>query len=423
MPGQFISAAARRLFTWRPGGYLRASTNLFGWLLLRAFAQAVMVLLLARLLGAAGYGQFVSILAIASFFSPLAGLGLQGILLRDVARKPEKLPELLGAALGLWWRSTLIFGLAAIAVIVWALPGGIPLSAIVVFAFAEVASGSFVDIVGRVEQALHHANRFGATSAGLVIVRLVTLAGFGLLFKPDLGGWIWTYAAASLLYVFFLFVWSISTHRPHRTSRPHWNLALEGVPFAVGALSLRLQAEFNKPVLAQLGYEQAGNYSAAQRVVDMASLPLMAMQEAFWSRFYASAAPRGRTILTGAAMLVFALLGGGLLTLIAPLLPTFLGAGFENTAAVLVWLAWLPTLQVIRNLFNVYIVATNRAHVLTWVYIAGGTVSVILTAFLVKTHGIAGAVAAAYLTEVAIIAAQVIFRKIGVGIWDLRTGN
>ncbi|MGC8808477.1 MAG: hypothetical protein ACP5QB_13265, partial [Thiomonas sp.] len=63
---------------WRPGAYARDGARIFGWLLLRAAAQAATVLLLARWLGAGGYGAFVAALAIASFFTPLAGLGLGG---------------------------------------------------------------------------------------------------------------------------------------------------------------------------------------------------------------------------------------------------------------------------------------------------------------------------------------------------------
>ena len=47
------------------------------------------MLLLARWLGAEGYGQFVATLAVVSFFGPLAGLGLHGVLLSCIARTPQ----------------------------------------------------------------------------------------------------------------------------------------------------------------------------------------------------------------------------------------------------------------------------------------------------------------------------------------------
>jgi len=410
--GDFPRPIMTRLLRWRPGGYLHASAGLLGWLLLRAASQAVMVLILARLLGAAGYGQFVTVLAVASFFTPLAGLGLQGVLLRDGARTPRLLPEQIGAALDLWWRSTAVFGLAGVAVALWVLPANASVPAVAGFVVAEVASSSLVELIARVEQSQHLANRFGAILTGLTLARLTGLAGYAFFFKANVSGWMGVYAAASLGYATALYIWLFATRRPLRPRRTRWVLVREGMPFAVGALSMRLQAEFNKPVLAQLGYAQAGNYSAAQRVVDLASLPLLAMQEALWSRLYASADPRRRMVKTGGALVTLALLGGVILTLSAPLLPTVLGPGFEHTAVVLVWLAWLPTVQAVRNLANVYLVATHRAHVLTGTYVTGGIASMLLTTVLVAVHGMAGAVAAAYLTEVAILTAQFAFQTI-----------
>ncbi|UHD16885.1 hypothetical protein [Thiocapsa bogorovii] len=66
------------MLRWRPGAYLRSSSELFGWLLLRAAAQITSVVLLAKTLGAEDYGLFVTVLALASFFPPLVILGTPG---------------------------------------------------------------------------------------------------------------------------------------------------------------------------------------------------------------------------------------------------------------------------------------------------------------------------------------------------------
>jgi hypothetical protein len=76
----------RTIRRWRPGAYARDGLHIFGWLLLRVAAQAATVLLLARWLGASGYGEFVAALAVAGFFTPLAGLGLGAVLLVRGAR-------------------------------------------------------------------------------------------------------------------------------------------------------------------------------------------------------------------------------------------------------------------------------------------------------------------------------------------------
>lgn len=394
----------QRCLAWRPGGYLRASMGLTGWLVLRAAAQAAMVLLLARLLGAEGYGLFVAVLAVAGFFAPLAGLGLGGLLLRDGAREPEKLPQRLGMALALWWPAALIFSLIAVPAIAWALPSPIPLSALAVFATSEIVATSFVEFAARVEQSQHRVRTFGAMQAGLAFARLAGLLCYAAWQQPEPVGWIWVYALVSLAYAAAVAWRLVAKYRPAWPVRRDWTMAREGFPFTVGALSFRLQAEFNKPLLAQASYGHAGNFSVAQRVVDLASLPLQAMQEALWPRFYAGSHPNRRMWIIVGSLIALALVGGGLLILLAPWLPRLLGAGFEVTTQLLVWLALLPALQLARNLLNAFVVTKRRQSVLTMVYTCGGAAGVLLNLWLVPAFGLQGAVWAAYLVEAVIIA-------------------
>ncbi|MCF7996276.1 MAG: oligosaccharide flippase family protein, partial [Chromatiaceae bacterium] len=260
---------------------------------MRALAQTVLVIVLARLLGAKEYGHFITVLAVASLFSPLAGFGLPGVLLRDGARNQQAIPRQLGAALRLWWPSTILFGAIGVVVALLFLPHGAQASAVVALVLAEVVSSSLVELLARTQQALHRTQRFGAIMAGLVLVRVAALAVYALFARPEMTGWMWTYAASSLAYAAWLLTRARRELQTAGTlSTPAWPLVREGLPFALGACSLRLQAEFNKPVLAQLGHALAGKFSVAQRAVDIANLPLMAMQEALWPRLYASTNPK-----------------------------------------------------------------------------------------------------------------------------------
>jgi O-antigen/teichoic acid export membrane protein len=179
-----------------------------------------------------------------------------------------------------------------------------------------------------------------------------------------------------------------------------------GIPFAVGALSFRLQAEFNKPVLAQLSYVDAGIYSIAQRVVDIASLPLSAMQESLWPRAYADADPHRRLRYATAAMLLLAVLMGATLALVAPLVPLLFGAEFAGTVHALILLAWLPALQVMRNVGNARLILAGRAHRLTGIYVVGALAGVVSSLLLIPPFGLTGALLAAYLAEGVLIIAQ-----------------
>ena len=87
------AATLTKLLAWRPGGYLRASGVLFGWLAMRTLAQTALFVLVARTLGAEGYGALISAMALASIFS-FAIMGAAAILVREGARDPDRLPHL-----------------------------------------------------------------------------------------------------------------------------------------------------------------------------------------------------------------------------------------------------------------------------------------------------------------------------------------
>ncbi|UHD16890.1 lipopolysaccharide biosynthesis protein [Thiocapsa bogorovii] len=313
------------------------------------------------------------------------------------------------------WRHTLLLFTPLALGIVWlALPQTAHFPAIAALVTAEIASGSLTELVGRAEQARHHTRNFGLISAGLILTRLAALGVYLMLATPSPQGWMLTYAAASLLFTAVLWGWMKRHYPASDRERLYSPLTLirDGLPFLTGALSFRLQAEFNKPVLAQLGYAQAGQFGLAQRAIDLASLPLVALQEALWPRVFVSSNPKRRLLVTGAALVAIALCGGAILVLLAPWLPRFLGDDFAPAAEILMWMAGLPALQVVRSLSHVYLL-TNECHIaLTASLIAGTLASIFMTAWLIGSHGLPGAVIAFYGTEIALCLTAWLFPRL-----------
>ncbi len=58
----------------------------------------VVIIYLARYLGTAGFGKYNFVFAYLAFFGVIADLGLQSIIVRDLARNPEMAPNLIGNA-------------------------------------------------------------------------------------------------------------------------------------------------------------------------------------------------------------------------------------------------------------------------------------------------------------------------------------
>ena len=240
--------------------------------------------------------------------------------------------------------------------------------------------------------------KFKTLFPALLLVGLLLAVG-GL----SIQNWMWAYAMASLAYALALLARVCRAQPTHKPGNRRRQMLADGRPFLLGALSTRVQSEFNKPVLAQVSLAATGNFSVAQRVVDIATLPLIALQEALWPRLFSKRTSSRQVTLLGAGLIVVGLGLGLMQTLLAPLLPWLLGPDFAEASALLVLLAWLPVVQAARNLGNSYLIMQNRSSFLSLSYLVGAVSSIVLTAVLVMRHGVMGCVAAAYLAELAVL--------------------
>jgi len=75
------------------------------------------VVLIARSVSVSDFGIYSFILAFAVFFQLLADSGLSNILMRELAKQPEKLSEILGAALSLIWTLSIAVELIILAIV------------------------------------------------------------------------------------------------------------------------------------------------------------------------------------------------------------------------------------------------------------------------------------------------------------------
>jgi O-antigen/teichoic acid export membrane protein len=390
----------RYSFAWRPGTYLRSSVLLTVWMVVRAAAQAATLLLLARTIGADTYGVFVAAIAVASLVSPMAGLGVASIVVRNGAMDPAHLTTYLRRAFHIWWPSTAVCIVMGYALAVLLLPSAVPWPAVLAALMVEVAATSLSELRARHAQAQQRMGRFGAFSAGPVLLRLAGLVVLlEVLETPGAAAVLWMHAGAGLLFV--VAAWPRIGQSAGEPQHPLH--ATTGIPFALAAFASRVQGEFNKPVLARMEFALAGNYNAAQRAVEIFALPLAALQESLWPRLYALGDPRQKLRIAGAFLLACAFVLGGLAWWLAPWLPRVLGESFAPTVEVIRLLAWLPALQAIRGMANFFTVHAGHMQRMAWASLVGAGLNVLVVVWLVPAWGMRGAVTATYATELAMI--------------------
>ena len=79
--------------------------------------QLAAVVLVARSVSVSDFGIYSFILAFAVFFQLLADSGLSNILMRELAKQPDKLADILGAALSLIWTLSIAVELIILAIV------------------------------------------------------------------------------------------------------------------------------------------------------------------------------------------------------------------------------------------------------------------------------------------------------------------
>ena len=402
-----------KLLAWRPGAYLRASGVLFTWLSIRALAQTALFILVARTLGADGYGSLIAVMAVATFFTPLAGLGGQALLLRDGARDPQNLARHLGDALRLWAISVLPLCFLAFLACRLLIPTALPAYAVAAIVLADLAGSSLLELLARAWQALQRMGAFGAVMAGLILARLLTFLAFLTVSPLTPAHWAIWYAAATTCYLVLVLVVAIQ-HLPSPlvSTKPTRHLALAALPFAFAGTAIRLQAEANKPILARYeGLSGAGTFAAAQRITELLLLPLQALLETLIPRAYKAPDPFEATLRLGVLTLGAAAAAGAALASTAPLLPYFLGPRFEPSLHAVRLLAALPTFFVVRSLLTVALAALDGQRHLPVVYGTAAGTGVLATSCWVPQYGLPGAAAALYASEVASILIQLILLR------------
>jgi len=108
---------------WVEGGSFSVILRNSGWLLFDKFFRLSLGVLMgawmARYLGPAEFGELAYVLAYIAFFQSVAVLGLDGILVREIAQNKTRASELLGTASALRLGMGAVCWLAAVAGMVW----------------------------------------------------------------------------------------------------------------------------------------------------------------------------------------------------------------------------------------------------------------------------------------------------------------
>ena len=367
----------------------------------------------ARLLGPEQFGAYGTAAAFAMILSILASLGMQPLLVRELARTPQRASTILAAAQRIKLASAAIMIVTTFVVARYLMdyPQAIVQAAVLLaigHAFAALGEnlGAWFQADERMHIWLEASIWFGIVSG---------LLGIALVF--------WTrsvphFAAAFAVGQLAALLWlrrRLPAH-VHAGSAPTWQdvrpLLRATAPFAAGFLALTIFYKFDVLLLQRLGdAADVGIYVAGYKLVDVAHALAVVASVAVYPRLARTTSGAARGQASRRTLELFLLLGvagSGTLWLIRePLTLLLFGPAYADTAATLGLLAPALIALVINILAGYLLSAADRMAPLALAYLMGCTLKLVLALWWIPQYGAQGMALAKLTAEVLLAVALV----------------
>ncbi|WP_432491947.1 lipopolysaccharide biosynthesis protein [Kineococcus gypseus] len=363
-------------------------------------------LLLARLVGPAEYGLIAGSWALVLAVSPVAALGSDRLLVRDVNARGEQPRQALGTAL----LSCLVGWFVVVGALVLLRPLVLPqtpLALLLLLALADIVAMGTAVTVTALCFSTGAARAAGISVVAINLTKLLAVVTFALVGSGDPVQWAATYAAFALVSAGGQLVFAL--RRFGRPTARGWNLltrAREGLPYTGSVVAGVVQNDADKTLLLRNGLAvEAGHYSVAYRLASMAYLPVQAVLQAMFPRFFTlggeggmpATAALGRRMIK--PLLVYGALATVVLLAISPLVPLLIGEEYRDSAPLLALLAPLTLLKVVQTVTGDVLTGAGRQHVRTTCVGSTAAVNVLLNLTLIPVLGVSGALVATYTAE------------------------
>jgi len=385
-------------------------------------------LILVPGLGPAAYGVYGAVLAFVQVGTSIPAFGMGMIVIRDVARHPDRAGKYLTATMVM---QTVLALLAYIGVNAAAALGGYSLE---VRAFVAIAGlNLIIDILGNMCNDLLLAREQMLTTSAVTIAHIIVLiglAGLGLASGYGLFGVYIGTTVAGILRTTALWVLAFRAG-----IRPVWpldkvlarGLFLNGAPMALSSfLGLAYQHVDKLVTNRVIGDKETGFLTVAFiiifGVVELLNTTILTALYPLMSRAYGD----GKNDLFGfmvEKLSFFTLVLCTPITLVisffaAPLTVPLFGEDFRPAASVLSVLIWYALIMMAGNMFAQGLLVQNRQRRVLLIRASGLGVNLVLLIMLLPIMGVVGAAVASVGAEIVVLGLYLYnFRAAG---WDIK---
>jgi len=398
---------------WKLGKLAKDTSILTLGMGLRAFSQGLVFIIIARSMGADGYGGFVSLIAISGTLSGLVGFGSHILLIRDTALDQQKFSQAWGHTLfSLGVSAPVIFIIYLIFTLNF-LPNTISLMPIIFIGFADLV---FFPLSNVCVSAYQGHERMGRASRMILVPALmrlfaafIYLALFINVNAPQTLQLTWSslYLIAAIATTSYT-QWMVNKDlgRPVFFNNHWFRRIRESMPFALWASSDKLYIDADKVMLARMtSLDVTGIYSAAYRVIDILLLPIQSLIRAASPRFFQEGNKGIKQSLVYAIKLIkppliYSLVISFIVYLLADFVQLLLGSSFHESIEAIRYLAWIPIVILPRFLLQNVLASSGQQQKAMQVIFIGAVINIISNLFLINIMGWKGAAIATYIAEI-----------------------
>ncbi|TQC98938.1 oligosaccharide flippase family protein [Moraxellaceae bacterium AER2_44_116] len=391
---------------------------------MRIGLQALLFFVLARGLGLQNFGIYTTVFACAQILYPISGLGTHNTMIMHVARYPKLLNNYLGTPLLM----TVIFGSFLSIIATFALSSlykQVSALFILLMFLTEILAFRLLDVSTHAWQALENMRYYALSYTLLSGLRLLLAGGLWLTGYLNLVVWIPCNFVLTLLVALLLLVQLFYYCQLEWRKLYFFRSELKtSLYFSLSGVGQSLYANVDKILIARLlGSEVVGIYAVAQRIVQMAFLPILALFQASYAKYF----QKGRFGIQGTLnyskklapfLFLYASVMILIIYLLSPYLTVVFGSQYEGAIYVLKWLVLLLVIQVAHYLLGEAMTGCGYQRIRSILQMIVGLLSVAIIYSAVSAQGIMGAVVAALIIEILLFLVYLV-----VVIFELRREN
>lgn len=395
---------------WRPGRLLHNTAHAGGWNLARILLQALSLVLMARVLGADGYGSLAGTVALYITFGQFTGFGSGIALVRHVARNGELSARFLSTQ-----HAYLATGLIIFALVwppsIWLFGDELSVSTLACLAVAEVIAAPALQPL--VYRYLAEERMFisGALQTIAPSARFVAIGSMAILGLEDVANFAWLYLAC-IATASSLVIYTTWQRNYKLTKRSSWiSTARAGVPYMISSVAMTAGTELDKTIMLRFsGGIIAGQYAAAYRIMQAATLPVNSLILAAAPRMFRTVGQfRSLTKTLFLATICYALLTAFALAALAPFAYILLGDEFIDAQKYLRGLSFVVITNCVRQLVTAHLTTADAQKKRNVIEVIGLFLSITLLLVLIPLYGASGAIIALAASDLAVILLGLIY--------------